>query len=77
MPGMSTFSLRGRIASDRLLGPYFLPRRLTGDIFRNCVRKFLPDCKDVDLQAGFHLRFMRNGAETHLLFMYNGGKSHL
>jgi len=37
------------IAADRLLGPYFLPPRLTGAVYRDFLRKVFPELlQDMD-----------------------------
>jgi hypothetical protein len=69
--------LHALIKSDSLLGPHFLPRRLTGDVYHNFIGNILPDCKDLDLQNEIHLWFMNNGAQPHLWFIHCGAQPHL
>jgi hypothetical protein len=50
-------------AGDRLLGPCFIPPRLTGAVYHHFLLNFLPELlQDVDLQSGVHLWFMPDGA---------------
>jgi hypothetical protein len=46
------------IAGTRLLGPYFLPPRLTGALYQDLLLKHLELLQDADLQTMIHLWFM-------------------
>jgi len=46
-------SLPAGITADKLLGPCFLPLRLTGTIYRDFLRNVLPELlQDMDPQTG-------------------------
>ena len=56
---MFTSSLPAGIPADRLLGPYFLPLCLTGAVYRDFLRKVLPELlQDMDPQTGILLWFV-------------------
>jgi len=49
---VSTLSFHAGVLGDRLLGPYVLPPRLTGDVYHDCLWNFrLEPLQDVDLQT--------------------------
>ena len=55
-------------ASDRLLGPYFLPPRMTRSVNRDFLQSFLPEIlQDANLQTGIHLKNVHDCAPPHLL----------
>jgi hypothetical protein len=65
---VSTPSLPAGIAADRLLGPYFLPPRLTGDVYRDFLRKVLPELlQGIDPQIGIRLWFVHDSDLLHFL----------
>jgi len=43
MPKLSTLIVHAGTAADRLLGPYFLPPRLSGTVDHNFHRNVLPE----------------------------------
>jgi len=50
------FEFSCRLAGDRLLGPYFLPPRLTGTVYHDIPRSVLPELlQGVDLQTEIQL----------------------
>jgi hypothetical protein len=66
-----TLSFRTGIAGDRLLGPYFLPPRLTGAVYHDLLRNVRPELlQDVDLLTGIHLGFMHDGTPSHFLLEF-------
>jgi hypothetical protein len=65
---VSTSSLPAGIAADRLLGPYFLPPRLTGAVYRDFLRKALPELlQDMGPQTGIRLWFVHDGHLPYFL----------
>ena len=51
-----TLNFHAGIAGDRLLGPYFLPPRLTGAVYHDIPRSVLPELlQSVDLQTEIQL----------------------
>jgi hypothetical protein len=65
---VSTLSFQAGTAEDRLLGPYFLPPRLTGAVDRNFLRNILSELlKDVDVHSTIHLWYIHNGTPLYLL----------
>lgn len=63
---MSTLNFDADIGWNRLLGPCFLPLRLTGAVYRDFLRKVLPELlQNVDLHAMIHFWFMLCGAPPH------------
>jgi len=51
-----TLNFHAGIAGDRLLGPYFLPPRLTGTVYNIIPRTVLPELlQGVDLQTEVQL----------------------
>ena len=54
------------IVGDHLIGPFFLPARLTGDVYRHFLEHDLPTLlEDVPLQLRSKMYFMHNGAPAH------------
>jgi hypothetical protein len=61
-------SLPARIATDRPLGPYFPPPRLTGDVYCDFLRKVLPELlQGMDPQIGIRLWFVHDSDLPHFL----------
>ena len=61
-------SFHAGTAGDRLVGPYCLPPHLTGALYHDFLRNFLPELLlHVDLQTRIHLRFMQDGSPPHFL----------
>jgi len=53
---ITTLNFHAGIAGDRLLGPYFLPPRLTGTVYHDIPRSVLPELlQGVDLQTEIQL----------------------
>jgi hypothetical protein len=62
---VSTLSFHAGMAGDRLLGLCLLPR-LTGALYHDFVRNFLPELsKNVDLHTRIHIWFMHDSAPPH------------
>jgi hypothetical protein len=58
-------------ASDRLLGPYFLPPRLTGAVQLDFLQNFLPEMfQDANLQTGIRLKSLHDNVPPHLLLTF-------
>lgn len=55
------------IVGDCLVGPYFLPARLTGAIYRDFIQNTLPELlhEDVPLNIRQNMWFMHDGAPAH------------
>ncbi|EZA59595.1 hypothetical protein X777_00264 [Ooceraea biroi] len=54
------------IIGNQVIGPYFLPPRLTGDIYRNFIMNKLPILfADVPLHIRRQLIFQHDGAPAH------------
>lgn len=54
------------IVGEHLLGPFFLPARLTGDVYRHFLEHDLPTLlEDVPLQLRSTMYFMHDGAPAH------------
>jgi len=52
--------------ADRLLETYFLPPRLTGAVYDDFLRRFLPELlQEVDLQTGIHYWFIHYDAAPY------------
>lgn len=55
-------------AEDTLLGPIFLPHRLTGALYHDLPRNFLSSLlQDVDLQTTIHLWFLHDALPPHFV----------
>jgi hypothetical protein len=67
---MSVLILHAGTASERLLGHYFIPPRLTG-LYLDFLRNFLPEMlQDANLQTGIHLKIVHYSAPPHLLLTF-------
>ena len=55
------------IVGDCLIGPYVLPSRLTGAVYRDFIQNTLPDLlhECVPLQIRQHMWFKHDGAPAH------------
>lgn len=54
------------IVGDQLIGPFFLPNRLTGQIYRHFLEEELPGLlEDVPLNLRNRMFFMHDGAPAH------------
>lgn len=54
------------IVGEYLIGPVFLPARLTGEVYRNFLEETLPDfLDDVPLATRIAMWFMHDGAPPH------------
>lgn len=54
------------VIDAHLIGPYFLPLRLTGESYLNFLQQELPGLlEDIPLQLRQHLWFMHDGAPAH------------
>ncbi|XP_071580324.1 uncharacterized protein [Temnothorax nylanderi] len=54
------------ITADRIIGPYFLPPRLNGEIYRNFLQNELPALlEDIPLHARAEIIFQHDGAPAH------------
>jgi hypothetical protein len=62
---MSTVSFHAGTAEDKLLGPYFLPPRLTGAVYHDLLLIVLPE-----LLQEVHLWFMHDGASPHFFLQF-------
>src|SRR5678816_129152 len=61
-----SFNVWVGIVGDHLIGPFFLPARLTGDVYRQFLEHDLPTLlEDVPLQLRSKMYFMHNGAPAH------------
>lgn len=63
-----TFSVNvwAGIIGDHLIGPFFLPRRLTGETYHNFLQNELPILlEDVPVQLRRQMYFMHDGAPPH------------
>uniref|UniRef100_V5GJV9 Transposable element Tc3 transposase n=1 Tax=Anoplophora glabripennis TaxID=217634 RepID=V5GJV9_ANOGL len=54
------------IVGDHLIGPFFLPPRLTGDVYRRFLEDELPVLlEDIPLPLRLQMYFMHDGAPPH------------
>ncbi|XP_025154562.1 uncharacterized protein LOC112588531 [Harpegnathos saltator] len=54
------------VIADRVIGPYFLPARLNGEIYADFIKNQLPGLlEDVPLQARAELIFQHDGTPAH------------
>ena len=61
-----SFNIWAGIIGDSLVGPYFLPNRLTGDVYYNFLRDELPELMAaVPLRTRTLMWFMHDGAPPH------------
>ena len=68
---LSVLIFHAGTASDRLLGPYFLPPRVTGAVQFDFLQNFLPEMlQDANLQTGIHLKILHDSAPSHLLLTF-------
>lgn len=61
-----SFNVWACILGDRILGPYFLPTRLNGEVYLGFLQEHLCEMlEDIDLQTRRQLWFMHDGAPAH------------
>jgi hypothetical protein len=66
-----TLSFHAGTAGDRLKGTYFLPVYLTGAVYLDFLRNFLPELlQDVDMQTMVHLWFMHDQVLYHIFLQF-------
>jgi len=64
---VSVLIFHASTASDRLLGPYFFPPRLTGAVYLDFIRNFLPEMlQDANQQTEIHLKIVHDCDLSHL-----------
>jgi hypothetical protein len=65
---VTNLSLHAGTAGDRLLGSCFLPPRLTGAVYHDFLRNFIPELlQDVDLQTTRILWLIHDDAPSYFL----------